>query len=90
MSDLKQLDIEAGRAVVSAFATNNDFLATMLSSVQSAANTVLETWNGTSRAQFESVLSDFVTTVNLLKQNLEAMKNNLQNEVIQVEDAFRV
>lgn len=88
MADMKTMDTEAGHTVINAFSSNTDFLNTMFSALQTNSNNLLETWNGTSKTQFEGAWSDFTAAVNTLKQSLDTMKNNLQYEVRQVEETF--
>ena len=83
-----RMDIESGYGVVNAFLTQADSLNTMQSTLQGAMDNLMSTWHGNSKAQFEAAWSEYVTTLQNLKQTLETMRTNLNFEVRQVEEAF--
>jgi WXG100 family type VII secretion target len=88
MADMKQMDVEAGHAVINNFTSYTDFVTTMYNTVQTAMDNLLSTWNGKSKDQFDATWSEYTTSVNNLKQHLDTLKTNLQFEVRQVEETF--
>ncbi len=88
MAGLKQMDVEAGYAVVQAFDTSSEFIDTMLTNLRSAADNLLSTWNGNAKVAFESAWSDYTTQVSTTKQQLQSMREQLSLEVQQVEETF--
>ena len=90
MSNLKQMDVEAGYAAVNAMTSHSDFIEGMFTTLTASMDNLIGTWHGSSKTQFESTWAEYVSAVTQIKQQLQTIQANLQTEVQSVEEVFSV
>lgn len=89
MADMKQMDVAAGHAAVQAMGKQGESLRQMQATLSAAVESLAETWNGTSKTQFQGTWEEYLGQVRQASSTLEQMQANLGAEVRQVEEAFQ-
>lgn len=83
-----RMDLDAASAAISACQSTETELTSVRTSLVQQANELLGTWNGNSKGQFESTLSEYTARAQKLEGMLQELRNRLTAERSEVEGTF--
>lgn len=81
------IDPDVADSTVSAFSSSHGDITSNLSSLRSSADSVLSTWNGNSRSQFETAWGEWCQGLGKLLEDLESLRAGIQIEAQQFREA---